>query len=1106
MKRPLRFFLVVAALVGMGISLSYSQSAPAVGDFGSVKSGKWSDSTTWKAWDGVGWNVAAPTPNPTPIGSSSSVYVLTGDTVTFDNASSGGTNCKNLYVQAGGVLVSDVALPTLTYLKINGDTIWVDGIIGSGSTDGFSFETRNNADSSVTILGHTGTVNLGQIRPNSSQSKPLTFTFARNVTINYAGGSGTGGSGVYFTGRGSQPSVWVNINAGATVTFGTNSYFGLTSSATTNGSANSTINVNGTLDLPAGSLTLADGSAYSSTLNVGATGTVNVGKKFTPYLSGGSIPTITVAAGGSINILSGCAADFSNTGVTVTGAGQFAVNAGGTISVAASAGLDAANGPIRTTSVKFDTAANYYFIGTGGQSFGALLPSTVNNLKVDTNSVDTLSVSKKVNGTLTVNGSLTIKGGSMKIKTASISGALKVASGGTADFSDPATAISGIGSFVLLPGGTIMIGASAGLDATAGPVRTTTATFDTAANYSYVGSGVQTWGAMLPDSVTNLTIGQNSIDSVTSTMTVLGVLQVDGLLVNSDSLMTVDTAVINGTYQLNTTKQGLPIGKWNTGSLCLITAPVTTATGGIPNGNQNFYNYEVNSPNNNGAGRLGFNGNTIYGNLIIHNTNDPTTAVSNYVALYTKTGTDPINLMGDLLIDSTAGSMSIGTGSGQAIQTLIVHGNVLDMGSLYLNGSGVTNKLFIYGNLTATNPSTQSLRGHSATAYADTIFFAGTSPQKFIKVTSLTNMTNLSFRVMSGSTLALNDTSVVYVSGIGSFTVDSGSTLQLANTGGVNGNFSGTQPALSARANYEFNGDSAQVTGVWLPMTVNNLTVNDSLGLTLSDSVTVNGTLALGNRKLSTTDTNIVMLASTASLTRSSGYVIGNLQKQLTASAAKDFEVGTANGYSPVNVNVLAGSGPMKVKATQGQHPNTFDATKTLARYWTLTADPGITMANLKFSYLASDVHGNESIYGAWRYTGTGTTWTALKSVSNPTQHSVTTDSVTSFSVWTLGESSTTSVATTDENALPKVFFVDQNYPNPFNPKTKISYGLPAHAYVTARVYNILGQEVATLVAGEQAAGVHTLSFDGTRLASGVYIYRIQAGNSAQIKRMVLLK
>jgi hypothetical protein len=83
------------------------------------------------------------------------------------------------------------------------------------------------------------------------------------------------------------------------------------------------------------------------------------------------------------------------------------------------------------------------------------------------------------------------------------------------------------------------------------------------------------------------------------------------------------------------------------------------------------------------------------------------------------------------------------------------------------------------------------------------------------------------------------------------------------------------------------------------------------------------------------------------------------------------------------------------------------------------------------------------------------------------------------------------SVDGTDEG-LPVALVLEQNYPNPFNPSTTIRYGLPVPAWVTMPVFNSLGQQVALLQNGEQAAGYHEVRFDGSRLASGVYFYRIQ--------------
>ena len=94
-----------------------------------------------------------------------------------------------------------------------------------------------------------------------------------------------------------------------------------------------------------------------------------------------------------------------------------------------------------------------------------------------------------------------------------------------------------------------------------------------------------------------------------------------------------------------------------------------------------------------------------------------------------------------------------------------------------------------------------------------------------------------------------------------------------------------------------------------------------------------------------------------------------------------------------------------------------------------------------------------------------------------------------------------------DEFEVPKDFVLEQNYPNPFNPTTAIRFSLPTAESVTLKVYNVLGREVATLLSGEQmAAGRQTVTFQAQDLASGVYVYRLEAGSFEQTKQMVLLK
>jgi len=89
---------------------------------------------------------------------------------------------------------------------------------------------------------------------------------------------------------------------------------------------------------------------------------------------------------------------------------------------------------------------------------------------------------------------------------------------------------------------------------------------------------------------------------------------------------------------------------------------------------------------------------------------------------------------------------------------------------------------------------------------------------------------------------------------------------------------------------------------------------------------------------------------------------------------------------------------------------------------------------------------------------------------------------------------------------VPAEFGLGQNYPNPFNPSTVISYQLPVSSFVTFKVYDVVGREVRTLVSGWKNAGAYSVRFDASGLPSGVYFYRLQAGDFSNVRKLVLLK
>jgi len=699
-------------------------------------------------------------------------------------------------------------------------------------------------------------------------------------------------------------------------------------------------------------------------------------------------------------------------------------------------------------------------------------------------------------------------------------------------------------------------------------------------------------------------------------------------LVSGDTLWVTGTSAINGyakdgggggiqpigtgslsfgngsTYEMSDPTPGvIPIGTWGTGSTLLLSGITTIpSVSGIVNANQDFYNVTIDLPGLiDQGGRIGWSSNTIHGNLIVKNTNDLTgnNAGTHFISLAPKSNAT-ITIMGDVVLDSVTADLSPGTGSFPISDTLIVYGNITSKGVLYLNGSGVTNRLYAHGNITILNPNVQSFRSHSASLYADTVFFAGTGVQRFIKPAAL-NLDMLQFRVLSGSTLYLDDTTVIRDAGSlhGTFTLDAGASLKSGHPKGLNGNVQsvGTK-FFSKSANYEFNGTtSAQVTGTLLPDTVHNLTFSDPNGDTLSNSVTVSGvcTIGAGSYVIESAGKYVKGMATTTQSVSTGTSVLGGLGASLSVGSDNLANVTlTRTAGSTAAVSVTSNSGIDRKWTISSTNPPSSGRDLTLA--WDTTDDNGKNLTSAR----------------VWQSTN-GALWVPVTGLLDLSGHVVTLKGIKTFGQFTISDAASplggipsystdaiafgnvavgltsidssvvltnmgnasmniTGVSSNDvqltvtptnfslspgisqklhcafaptsvggkndliliavnglpaldtlfvtgtgfidstlyvqgyDSGIPHTYGLFQNYPNPFNPTTMISYQLPAKSFVTLKIYDELGREVALLVNVEQTAGSYSVRWNAANLSSGMYIYELNAGSYHDVKKMVFMK
>jgi hypothetical protein len=373
---------------------NYLLTNPAVGNQltlpGSVvsaQSGAWNATATW-----VGGVL------PTSL---DNVTIASGHTVTL-NATQ---EMYNLTVQSGATLISGVALPvastSIRYVSLNGSSVVTDGTLG-GASDAIGIQCR----SSVTLSG-TGVLSPCRLRPAINASG-ISMIIDQNMTLTYSGTSGTGGTALY-TDNNNNDNISITLNAGRTLTFADNANFFMTND-NSNGLANSVILLNGTTNMPGlnSSVSFKVDSSKSCTVNIN--GALNVGHNFTASASThAGTTTLAVGAAGSVTV--GGTADFTLPEQTITGAGSFTLASGGILNIGSVGGIaqTGATGNIQTATRSFSVGGNYHYVGVAPQITGTGLPATVNTLTVS----DTAGVI--LSGNVTVIDSLHCSVGSLDL-------------------------------------------------------------------------------------------------------------------------------------------------------------------------------------------------------------------------------------------------------------------------------------------------------------------------------------------------------------------------------------------------------------------------------------------------------------------------------------------------------------------------------------------------------------------------------------------------------------------------------------------------------------------------------------------------------------------
>lgn len=456
-------------------------------------------------------------------------------------------------------------------------------------------------------------------------------------------------------------------------------------------------------------------------------------------------------------------------------------------------------------------------------------------------------------------------------------------------------------------------------------------------------------------------------------------------------------AFLNGSVYNHAVNGGnVPIAEWNTGSTCMFTGIVNEAPG---NRNQDFYHFVWDCPDQDSNLNMGWNGNTIGGNITTINTG------SNrwYLCGPQTDSTVSVTINGDI-IHQDGQFASQGTGNGNTHVIVNHFGNIKAFAGNFSigrgsqgNGSGTVSWFFHGDSLILSDLTTQNsnpLQGAAKFIISDT--------------TALV-LTNVSYGgggfPVEVDTSALLNMGESIIRGSGYFAVNSNGSLGTGNAGGLDSALQNTGTRnLSQEGNYIFNGSAAQITGVNLPDTLNNMEVNNAAGVTLSASVEVSGNLNIVNGDLDLNG-NTITLGSSAALNETPGNTVTGTSGMLTT---------TRDINAPGSLNIAGLGAELTSSADLGS--TTIERIHSAAagrgnegifRQFNISpANNSSLDATLRFHYDESELNGipEANLILFKSASGDDDTWAPMAGIVNADENYVELSGISDFSYWTLAD------------------------------------------------------------------------------------------------------